>query len=56
MIRVKTRVFQAMKMERVSLQNKHAVIQQFITANKTKIKAKIKTLQEQHLAYEAIKI
>jgi hypothetical protein len=24
--------------------------------NKTKLKAKIKTLQEQHIAYEAIKI
>jgi hypothetical protein len=45
-----------MKMERVSLQNKHGVIQPFITANKRKLKAKIKTLQEQHIAYETIKI
>jgi hypothetical protein len=42
MIRVKTRVFLAMKMERVSLQNKHDVIQPFITANKTKEKLKQK--------------
>jgi hypothetical protein len=40
MIRVKTRVFLAMKTEHVSLQNKHDVIQQFITANKKKLKAK----------------
>jgi hypothetical protein len=47
-----------MKTERVSLQNKYDVIQLFITANKTKenLKQKIKTLQEQHIAYEAIKI
>jgi hypothetical protein len=37
-------------MERVFLQNKHGVIQPFITANE------IKTLQEQHIAYETIKI
>jgi hypothetical protein len=35
-IRVKTRVFLAMETERVSLQNKHDVIQPFIAANKTK--------------------
>jgi hypothetical protein len=43
MIRVKTRVFLAMKIERVSLQNKHDVIQPFITAkkqNKTENKSK----------------
>jgi hypothetical protein len=46
-----------MKMECVSLQNKHVVIQPFITANKKiKLKTKIKMLQEQHIAYEAIKI
>jgi hypothetical protein len=45
-----------MKIERVSLQNKHGVIQPFITANKKKLKEKIKTLQEKHIAYEAIKI
>jgi hypothetical protein len=33
---VKTRVFLAMKIERVSLQNKYDVIQPFIAANKTK--------------------
>jgi hypothetical protein len=46
-----------MKMERVSLQNKYDVIQPFITANKSKENwKKIKTLQEKHIAYEAIKI
>jgi hypothetical protein len=37
-----------MKMERVSLQNKHGVMQPLIAATKTKkkLKAKIKTLQE----------
>jgi hypothetical protein len=45
-----------MKTERVSFQNKHDVIQPFITASKKKLKAKIKTLQEKHIAYEAIKI
>jgi hypothetical protein len=46
-----------MKSKRVSLQNKHGVIQPFIQQkNKRKLKAKIKTLQEQHIAYEAIKI
>ena len=53
-IRVKTRVFYAMKTERVSLPHKNARIQPYATANKTK--TKIKTLQEQHIAYEAIKI
>jgi hypothetical protein len=33
---MKTRIFLAMKTERVSLQNKHGVIQPFITANKQK--------------------
>jgi hypothetical protein len=33
---MKTRVFLVMKTERVSLQNKHDVIQAFIAANKTK--------------------
>jgi hypothetical protein len=45
-----------MKMEHVSLQNKHGVIQPFIIANKTKLKEKLKILQEQHIVYEAIKI
>jgi hypothetical protein len=43
-------------MERVSLQNKYGVIQPFIKENKIKLKTKIKTLQEQHIAYEVIKI
>jgi hypothetical protein len=40
------------------LQKKYAGIQPFLTANKAKEnkKQKIKTLQEQHIAYEAIKI
>jgi hypothetical protein len=47
-----------MKKEYVSLQNKHDVIKTFIAANKTKqkLKAKVKTLQEKHIVYEAIKI
>jgi hypothetical protein len=47
-----------MKTKHVSLQNKHAGIQQYTTANKTKENKKQKqlTLQEQHIAYEAIKI
>jgi hypothetical protein len=39
------------------LQKKYAGVQPFIAANKkTKLKTKIKTLQEKHIAYEAIKI
>jgi hypothetical protein len=38
------------------LQKKYVGVQPFITANKKKLKAKIKTLQEKHIAYEAIKI
>jgi hypothetical protein len=47
-----------MKTERVSLQNKYGVVKPFITANKTKenIKQKQLMLQEQDIAYEAIKI
>jgi hypothetical protein len=45
-----------MKTERVSLQNKYDVIQPFITANKQKKTEKKLTLQEKHIAYEAIKI
>jgi hypothetical protein len=46
-----------MKTGCVSLQRKYVVIQPFITANKTKkLKTKIKTLPEKHIAYEAIKI
>jgi hypothetical protein len=43
-------------MECVSLQNKHGVIQPFIAENKKNKKQKQLTLQEQHIAYEAIKI
>jgi hypothetical protein len=45
-----------MKTEFVSLQNKHDVIQPFITQNKRKLKAKVKMLQEKCIEYEAIKI
>jgi hypothetical protein len=38
------------------LQEKYVGAQPFISANKKKLKAKIKTLQEKHIAYEAIKI
>jgi hypothetical protein len=38
------------------LQKKHVGVQPFIAANKTKLKAKIKTLQEKCIIYEAIKI
>ena len=54
-IRVKTRVFYAMKTERVSLQNKYVGVQPYATAKK-KLNTTIKTLQEQHIAYEAIKL
>jgi hypothetical protein len=37
------------------LQKKYVGVQPFIAAKK-KLKAKIKTLQEKHIAYEAIKI
>jgi hypothetical protein len=37
-------------------QKKYARVQPYIIENKTKLKAKIKTLQEKHIAYEAIKI
>jgi hypothetical protein len=45
-------------MEHSSLQNKHDVIQTFITANKTKrkLKAKKLTLQEKRIVREVIKI
>jgi hypothetical protein len=43
-------------MEQASLQNKHDVIQMFIIANKKKLKAKVKTLQEKCIVHEAIKI
>jgi hypothetical protein len=39
------------------VQKKYVGVQPFIAANKNKkLKAKIKTLQEKHIAYEAIKI
>jgi hypothetical protein len=40
------------------LQKKHVGVQPFIVENKTKekLKAKVKTLQEEHIEYEAIKI
>jgi hypothetical protein len=57
MIRVKNRVFLAMKNEVHLLQKKFVGVQPFIAANKKrKLKAKIKTLQEKRIEYEAIKI
>jgi hypothetical protein len=57
MIRVKNRVFLAMKNEVHLLQKKFVGVQPFIAANKKrKLKAKIKTLQEKCIEYEAIKI
>jgi hypothetical protein len=53
---VKTRVFLAMKNGVCLLQNKHVGVQPFIAANKTKLKAEIKTLQEKCIVYKAIKI
>jgi hypothetical protein len=38
------------------LQKKYVRVQPFIAANKTKLKAKTKTLQEKCIEYEAIKI
>jgi hypothetical protein len=38
------------------LQNKFVGVQPFIAENKKKLKAKVKTLQEKHIVYEAIKI
>ena len=43
-----------MKTECVILQDKYAGIQPYATEKK--LKTKIKTLQEQHIAYEAIKL
>jgi hypothetical protein len=57
MIRLKTRVFLAMKNGVHLLQKEFVGVQPFITANKKKIlKAKLKTLQEKCIEYKAIKI
>jgi hypothetical protein len=40
-----------MKTERVSLQKKHAVIQPFMAANKTKTKLKTKTTNAPRITY-----
>jgi hypothetical protein len=55
---VKTTVFLAMKNGVCHLQKKFVGVQPFIAENKnkTKLKAKVKTLQEKHIEYEAIKI
>jgi hypothetical protein len=49
-------VFLAMKNGVHLLQKKFLGIQPFITANKIKLKAKVKMLQEKRIEYEAIKI
>jgi hypothetical protein len=38
------------------LQNKYVGVKPFIAENKKKLKAKVKTLQEKCIEYEAIKI
>jgi hypothetical protein len=38
------------------IQKKFVGVQPFIAANKTKLKLKVKTLQEKRIEYEAIKI
>jgi hypothetical protein len=49
-------VFLAMKNEVYLLQKKFVGVQPFIAANKTKLKAKVKTLQEKCIVHEVIKI
>jgi hypothetical protein len=46
----------AMKNGVCHLQKKFVGVQPFIVQNKTKLKAKVKTLQEKCIKYEAIKI
>jgi hypothetical protein len=55
---VKTRVFLAMKSGVRLIQKKYVGVQPFIASNKTKekLKAKVKTLQEKCIEYDAIKI
>jgi hypothetical protein len=54
---VKTTVFLAMKNGVHLLRKKYVGVQPFIVANKKrKLKAKVKTLQEKCIEYEAIKI
>jgi hypothetical protein len=54
---VKTRVFLAMKNKVCLLQKKFVRVQPFIAAKKKrKKKAKVKTLQEKCIEFEAIKI
>ena len=48
---VKTRVFYAIKTERVSLQNKYNGVQLFITANKTKQNLKQKLRRSKNNTY-----
>jgi hypothetical protein len=53
---VKNRVFLANEKRVHLLQEKFVGVQPFIAENKTKQKAKVKTLQEKRIVHEAIKI
>jgi hypothetical protein len=53
---VKNRVFLANEKRVHLLQKKFVGVQLFIAANKTKLKAKVKMLQEKCIVHEAIKI
>jgi hypothetical protein len=53
---VKNGVFLANEKRVHLLQKKFVGVQPLIAANKTKLKAKVKTLQEKSIVHEAIKI
>jgi hypothetical protein len=53
---VKNGVFLANEKRVHLLQKKFVGVQPFIAANKTKLKAKVKTLQEKRIVHKAIKI
>jgi hypothetical protein len=53
---VKNGVFLANEKRVHLLQKKFVGVQPFIAANKTKLKTKVKMLQEKHIVHEAIKI
>jgi hypothetical protein len=53
---VKNGVFLANEKQVNLLQKKFVGVQPFISANKIKLKAKVKTLQEKHIVHEEIKI
>jgi hypothetical protein len=49
-------VFLANEKQSASPPKKNVGVQPFITANKTKLKAKVNTLREKRIVHEAIKI